>query len=129
MSRAVAKIAVLPTPLNNGQETGHRRDIATRFQPGNALGRGRPPGSRNKLSEDFLRDAHEAWCEDGRAAFQKLATDEPAKFDAKAAAPYVHPKLSAIDANVSLRPTHEDVLDELDWLERLANGPQVAGTA
>ncbi len=48
--------------------------------PGNALGRGRPPGSRNKLSEDFLRDAHESWCEHGRAAFQKLATDEPAKF-------------------------------------------------
>ncbi len=45
--------------------------------------------------------------------------DFEARFEAaKAAAPYVHPKLSAIDANVSLRPTHEDVLDELDRLER-----------
>ena len=41
-----------PTPSINGRIPGSeaRRDVATRFQPGNKLGRGRPKGARNKTT-------------------------------------------------------------------------------
>jgi hypothetical protein len=72
---AVANLAVINTKVNKG----HANLIPV--QPGEVRNpRGRPLGSRNKLSEDFLRDAHEAWCLHGRAAFQTLAIEEPAKF-------------------------------------------------
>ena len=50
------------------------------FVKGQAGGPGRPKGSRNKLSEDFLRDAHEAWQDHGVAALKTMATEEPSKF-------------------------------------------------
>lgn len=68
------------TPTNNGQETGQRADIATRFAPGNSFGRGRPKGSRNQIGEDFLKDAIAAWAEHGKDALQKMATKAPEKF-------------------------------------------------
>jgi hypothetical protein len=33
---------------------------------------------------------------------------------ARAAAPYCHPKLSAVDVNATIGVSHEDALDELD---------------
>lgn len=50
------------------------------FEKGNPGGPGRPKGSRNKLSEDFLRDAHNAWQDHGVQALKVMAQDEPAKF-------------------------------------------------
>lgn len=51
------------------------------FQPGNrANPNGRPKGSRNKLSEDFLKDFHNAWKEHGNCALKKMATEKPAEF-------------------------------------------------
>ena len=55
------------------------KDEKGRFVSGN-IGGGRPPGSRNKLTEDFLADFHDAWKEHGAAALRKMAVEEPAAF-------------------------------------------------
>ena len=50
------------------------------FEKGNPGGPGRPKGSRNKLSEDFLRDAHNAWQEHGVQALKVMALTDQSKF-------------------------------------------------
>ena len=47
-------------------------------QSGNPAGR--PPGTRVKFSEDFLRDFHTAWEAHGKAALEKVATKDPVAF-------------------------------------------------
>ncbi len=47
-------------------------------QSGNPAGR--PKGTRNKLSDDFLKDFHNAWQEHGNGALKKMATEKPAEF-------------------------------------------------
>ncbi|MFN7610978.1 MAG: hypothetical protein ACK5QX_08600 [bacterium] len=47
---------------------------------GSKPGPGRPKGSKNKLSEDFLRDMSEVWDAHGKAALLNVAQNEPAKF-------------------------------------------------
>jgi hypothetical protein len=42
--------------------------------------KGRPQGSRNKLSEDFLADLHDAWKAYGRSALMAAAWTEPVSF-------------------------------------------------
>jgi hypothetical protein len=49
-----------------------------RFQPGMQKIGGRKVGTRNKLSEAFLRDLHEEWERSGRAALKILAVENPA---------------------------------------------------
>lgn len=51
----------------------------TRFKPGNPGG-GRPKGSRNKLSEQFLADMLATWERYGAAALERVATEEPVAF-------------------------------------------------
>lgn len=41
---------------------------------------GRPKGSKNKLTEDFLRDICEVWDAHGKEALYSVAQNEPAKF-------------------------------------------------
>jgi hypothetical protein len=51
------------------------------FKPGQSGNpTGRPKGSRNKLTEDFLADAYEQWQLHGSTALEAMATTEPAKF-------------------------------------------------
>jgi hypothetical protein len=42
--------------------------------------KGRPQGSRNKLSEDFVADLHEAWLAFGKPALVTLAWTDPSTF-------------------------------------------------
>jgi hypothetical protein len=61
---------------------GSANTVAIRNERGHYLkgmpgGPGRPPGSRNKLSEDFLRDLHVAWSTHGRAVLDRIITDRP----------------------------------------------------
>ena len=51
------------------------------FKPGQSGNpAGRPRGSRNRLSEDFLADAYQQWQQHGSKALETMATSEPAKF-------------------------------------------------
>jgi len=47
-------------------------------QSGNPLGR--PKGSKNAVSEDFLADIHEAWKEHGPEALQRMIAEKPGEF-------------------------------------------------
>ena len=50
-------------------------------QPGEVRNpKGRPKGSKHKLTEAFLRDFTEAWEEHGKAALNKLAVEDLAIF-------------------------------------------------
>lgn len=48
-----------------------------RYLKGMPGGPGRPLGSRNKLSEDFLGDMHAAWLEHGREVIDRLIVERP----------------------------------------------------
>jgi len=52
----------------------------TQFKPGNQRGPGRPKGSKNKISEDFLKTFHEVWLEKGEAALLRMVEERPAEF-------------------------------------------------
>src|SRR6478752_1247781 len=41
---------------------------------------GRPKGSRNKFSEEFLDDFREVWAEEGSNAIKTMAKDRPGDF-------------------------------------------------
>jgi hypothetical protein len=55
------------------------RDASGRFLSGN-IGGGRKKGQRNRLTETFLATAVDHFAEHGKAAFDKLATDDPAAY-------------------------------------------------
>lgn len=58
-----------------------RADVKTRFsserQPEKT---GRPKGTRDKLSQDFIGELVDAWKEHGKAALTKVATEDPSTF-------------------------------------------------
>lgn len=64
--------------------------------------KGRPKGSRNKLSESFINDALEAWNEGGKGVLSKMMAERPGDF-AKMIAGLV-PKEFDVNANVALPP-------------------------
>jgi hypothetical protein len=61
-----------PATLDRDEKSG-------RFLTGNNGG-GRRKGSRNKLSEDFLADLHDAWQKNGPTALAKCAAGDPTAF-------------------------------------------------
>jgi hypothetical protein len=56
------------------------RDERGRYLKGIAGGPGRPAGSRNRLTEDFLGDLHAAWQEHGREAINRVIDERPEMF-------------------------------------------------
>ena len=51
----------------------------TQFKKGNSGG-GRPLGSKNKISEDFLQCFQKVWEEHGEEALQVMVKERPAEF-------------------------------------------------
>jgi len=67
-----------PESTGGKQVTG--REL-TQFKPGQSGNpKGRPKGSRNKLSEDFFRDLSEAWTAFGKPALMTAAWMHPLEF-------------------------------------------------
>lgn len=75
-----------PTVLVDGQPNSNREKLAQRKEngqllPGTVLNpAGRPPGAKNKLTEDFITDFHECWKAHGPEALKTMATEEPGAF-------------------------------------------------
>jgi hypothetical protein len=59
----------------------HRQRGLIPWKPGQSGNlKGRPRGSRNKLSEDFLADLHESWLAFGKPALMTAAWTHPVEF-------------------------------------------------
>ena len=67
-----------PESTGGKQVTGRELTQFKRGQSGNP--KGRPQGSRNKLSEQFVADLHAAWQLFGRPALMTTALTEPSVF-------------------------------------------------
>jgi hypothetical protein len=70
----------LPIARNGSDNSVSIRDERGRYLKGIAGGPGRPAGSRNRLTEDFLSDLHAAWQEHGREAIDRVVAEQPEKF-------------------------------------------------
>jgi hypothetical protein len=81
---------------------------------------GRPKGARARLSEDFLRDLHEAWGKHGIAALERCASESPDVFVRTVAG--LMPREATLDVDVSIWTSATNVLEAY----RLAAG--VLGT-
>lgn len=80
-------------------------------------GAGRKKGSRNKITQESI-DQAKKYGITPLEYLMKIMTDESQPDDvriecAKAAAPYVHPKLSAVQVDANLSISHEDALAAL----------------
>jgi len=70
----------LPIARNGSDNSVSIRDERGRYLKGIAGGPGRPAGSRNRLTEDFLSDLHAAWQEHGREAIDRVVAERPEVF-------------------------------------------------
>lgn len=71
-------VGIEPVP-GGAQPSALARDASGRFLAGNGGG-GRKKGQRNRLTETFFATAVDHFAEHGKAAFDKLATDDPAAY-------------------------------------------------
>lgn len=88
-------------------ESDSDRDDKGRFLSGGKAGPGRPKGSRNKLSEDFVADLYTKWNEHGTDALDKMAKEDPSGFVKVVAG--LMPK----DVNLNVNPLEEKTTEEL----------------
>ena len=93
------------------------RDAKTgRFITGNNGG-GRPKGSRNKLSTEFLDDLHAKWQQHGPDVLERVIRDDPAAFMRTVA--QILPK--EIDANVNAGSDFDGMNSIAEILQKVAD--------
>jgi hypothetical protein len=75
-----------PAEPKQSRTRGEPRDEKGRFLPGNSGFGGRPLGSRNKFSQQYVEDFYEVWQQEGKSALIRAARQSPARYIAVAAA-------------------------------------------
>jgi len=94
-----------------------------RFQSGHVANpKGRPRGSRHKLTEAFLADLNELWQEQGAAVLRRAAFHDPMKF-ADMVARLLPAKIEVKDANPFEGMEYERLSELIVALERLQSSP------
>jgi hypothetical protein len=110
--------------MSNSDVAVEKQRPAHLFKPGvSGNPRGRPLGARNKLSQDFLVDLHNAWSEHGAEALARCAKENPDRFCAIVAG--LLPKNVTIDAQVDIGIDAGSVLQNFRRaIEMLGNDPE-----
>ena len=111
-----------PESTGGKQVTG--REL-TQFKPGQSGNpKGRPQGSRNKLSEDFFRDLCRAWETYGQSALMTAAMTSPTEFCNMVA------RLMPRDVEVTVAHVKADQMsdDELLAIAAGGRGPRLEAT-
>ena len=99
-----------PESTGGKQVTG--REL-TQFKPGQSGNpKGRPKGSRNKLSEDFFRDLSEAWTAFGKPALMTAAWTHPVEF-VRVVAQLMPKDVEATVTNIRAERMSDDELEAL----------------
>ena len=93
----------------------NNKDVAVRDQHGRWLkgysgGPGRPPGSRNKLTEEFLADLYRSWQRHGRKVLDRVAAERPEVY---------------FQAMIKLAQVHRIELDQPDEFQRARTKEEV----
>jgi hypothetical protein len=97
------------------------RDRETgRFLPGNSGFAGRPIGSRNRLTTEFLNDLREAWQKHGRAALEKCAAEDPAAFVRVVSG--LLPRHAEIDVNLDMYANVDSVVEMYRMMSAAVGG-------
>lgn len=85
---------------------------------GKREGAGRPKGAKNKKTEEQIAAVQETGITPLEYLLEVMRDESRDDKDrteaAKAAAPYVHPKLTSTELNANLSLDHESALDELE---------------
>jgi hypothetical protein len=93
------------------------------FKPGESGNpKGRPQGSRQKLSEKFLNDLIEEWKSTGVSILKQAAADDPMKFIEMIAG--LLPKEATLNVNETLTIKSASIQAVDGWLESI-NGSRV----
>lgn len=102
------------TGLRTGRNpsiANHPNVIRTKIKPGEVRNpKGRPKGSRNRISEAFLKDFYEDWNKHGRIAIKKARKADPVAYVRIAAG--LLPK--DFNINMSSEAELEKVLEKFD---------------
>ena len=110
-----------PESTGGKQVTG--REL-TQFKPGQSGNpKGRPQGSRNKLSEEFFRDLCRAWETYGQSALMTAAMTSPTEFCNMVA------RLMPRDVEVTVTQIKAEQMSDDQLVEIATRGKQIEATA